>query len=132
MLIVTLECTHINALCNNIRMNLHRIVRQIRSFMQANGYSESSLSRAVGIPQPTIHRALKNPLRFTKTHKALCKFADIDSSTGSGHQEAREELIQELLDIWDGSREHAGSLARLLRAAATLQTYGVNRTSRAR
>lgn len=113
-------------------MNMHNVVRQIRAFMHDQGYTESSLSRMTFIPQSTIHRALKNPIRLTKTHRALCKFAGIDLSTETGHQGTREELIQELLDIWDGSREHAQSLAKLLRAAATLQAYGINRTGRTR
>lgn len=113
-------------------MNVHRIVQQIRVFMRDNGYSESSISRATGIPQTTIHRALKHPMRLTKTHITLCKFSGIDLSTASEHQETREELIQELLDIWDGSREHADYLARLLRAAAALQTYRVNQSARTR
>lgn len=100
--------------------------------MRDRGYSESSLARATHIPQSTLHRALKRPVRLTKTHRALCKFAGIDFAATPTHQEAREVLVQELLDIWDGSREHAHSLVRLIRAAATLQTYRANQASRPR
>ena len=113
-------------------MNVQLVVRRIRQFMSEQGYSESSFSRATGIPQPTVHRALKNPIRITGTHRDLCKFANIDLKLDLVPVEAREELVQEVLDIWDGSREHAQSLVRLLRAAATLQAYAASQSSRTR
>lgn len=113
-------------------MNVQRVVRQIRAFMRDRGYSESSLARATLIPQPTIHRALKRPVRLTKTHRALCKFSGIDLGSVDAQSDVREELVQEVLDIWDGSREHAQTLARLLRAAATLQAYGATHPGRPR
>ena len=122
----------IYALCNNRCMNVQSVVRQIRAFMRDQKHSESSLSRATNIPQPTIHRALKNPVRVTNTHRNLCKFADIDIREVPRPAETQDELIQEVLDIWDGSREHAHSLARLLRAAATLQAYGATQSGRNR
>ncbi len=113
-------------------MTPHAVIQRVRTFMRDNGYSESALSRLTGIPQSTIHRSLKNPLRLTKTHRTLCKFADIELTSATANLEVREELIQEVLDIWDGSREHAHSLGRLLRAAAALQTHGANQASRPR
>lgn len=113
-------------------MNVQNVVKRIRLFMRDQGYSESSLARSASIPQPTIHRALKNPVRLTNTHRALCKFAGIDLDATPGPLEAKEELVQEVLDIWDGSREHAHSLVRLLRAAATLQAYAASQSSRIR
>lgn len=53
-------------------------------------------------------------------------------SSIAGSPETQEDLVQELLDVWDGSREHAHTLARLLRAAATLQAYGEAQAARAR
>lgn len=120
------------ALCNNVRMNVQRVVREIRAFMADNGFSESGLARAVHVPQSTLHRALKNPVRLTKTHRALCKFAGIDLAASPASPDTKEELVQELLDVWDGSREHAHSLARLLRVAATLQAHAAAQGSRAR
>lgn len=111
---------------------MQSVVRQIRAFMRNQKHGESSLSRATNIPQSTIHRALKNPVRVTNTHRALCKFADIDLAEMPRPTETQDELIQEVLDIWDGSREHAHSLARLLRAAATLQAYGATQSGRNR
>ena len=113
-------------------MNVQSVVRQIRAFMRDQKHSESSLSKATNIPQSTIHRALKNPVRLTKTHRNLCKFSDIDITEVPRTTETQDELIQEVLDIWDGSRKHAHSLARLLRAAATLQAYGATQSGRTR
>ena len=113
-------------------MNVQRVVREIRSFMAINSLSESALAKSVNVPQPTVHRALKNPVRLTKTHRELCKFAGIDLAVSPATSETEEELVQELLDIWDGTREHAHSLTRLLRAAATLQAHAAAQGSRAR
>lgn len=113
-------------------MNVQRVVRQIRAFMRDKGYSESALAREAGLSQPTVHRALARPARLTKTHRHLCKTAGIDLSSIAGSPETQEDLVQELLDVWDGSREHAHTLARLLRAAATLQAYGEAQAARAR
>lgn len=113
-------------------MNVQRVVRQIRTFMRDKGYSESGLARAAGVPQSTVSRALNRPVRLTKTHRKLCKFSGIDLSSTPGSAETKEDLVQELLDVWDGSREHAQSIARLLRAAASLQAYGEAQASRNR
>lgn len=53
------------------------VFTQLREFMHENSYSESRLSKGAGVPQPTLHRALRNPQRLTKTHIRLCKFAGI-------------------------------------------------------
>lgn len=113
-------------------MNVQTVVGQVRARMRDHGYSESALARLTGIPQPTINRALKRPVRLSRTHRALCKFLGIDVSAVASNPDTREELVQELLEIWDGSREHAQSLARLLRAAATLQAHGAIQASRNR
>lgn len=113
-------------------MNVHSVIRQVRAKMRDHGYSESALSRLTGIPQPTINRALKRPVRLSRTHVALCKFLRIEVSVASANPDIREELVQELMEVWDGSREHAHSLVRLLRVAATLQAHGATQASRNR
>lgn len=113
-------------------MNVREVVKEIRAYMATNSLSESGLAKSVGLSQPTVHRALKNPVRLTKTHRAICKFASIDLTAKLASPEIRDELVQELLSVWDGSREHAHSLARLLRAAATLQAHSAAHVPRAR
>lgn len=108
------------------------MVQEIRARMEDAGYSDSSLSRAVGIPQSTLWRALRTPVRTTKTHLKLCKFFGIDLQKDSTNVDARENLMQELLDVWDGSREHAQTLARLLRSAAALQAHAAAQATRSR
>lgn len=100
--------------------------------MRDHGYSEAGFARAAGLPQPTVHRALCRPVRLSKTHRRLCKFAGIDLNSATGSAETREDLVQELLDVWDGTREHAQTLVRLLRAAAMLQAYGETQAVRTR
>jgi hypothetical protein len=113
-------------------MNVQAAVRQIRAKMRDAGYSESTLAGLVKIPQSTIYRSIRSPVRLTKTHRALCKFLGIELEPGQGNPETRDELVQELLEVWDGSREHAHTLARLLRSAAALQAHAASQAARTR
>lgn len=113
-------------------MNIQVVLRQIRAAMQNQSYSEAGLAKAVGVAQSTVNRALRSPVRVTKTHRALCKKLGIELQASGGSPETKEELVQELLDVWDGSREHAHSLVKLLRAAATLHAHGASQASRSR
>lgn len=113
-------------------MNVHAVVKALLTFMEQKGYNQTRLSDETGIPQPTISRALKRPVRITKTHRALCKFAGIPVQHDQGFESMRDELVNELLDVWDGSREHAHSIARLLKAAAGLEAHAVDRATKPR
>lgn len=95
--------------------------------METNSYSQTDLSRLTGLPQPTISRALSNPVRISRTHRALCKFARIAFDTPAPSSRGQETLIQAVLDVWDGTQEHANSIARLLHAGATLEAHGASR-----
>ena len=111
-------------------MNVNSVVTQLREFMRANSYSESRLSRETGVPQPTLHRSLRNPQRLTKTHVRLCNFAGIALTPDELGAPRREELVKAVMEVWDGTDEHAQSLVRLLRAGATLEAYGARRASK--
>lgn len=111
-------------------MNVSAIVTQLREFMHENSYSENRLSREVGVPQPTLHRALRNPQRVTKTHMRLCKFAGIALVIDESAKPQHEELVKVVMEVWDGTDEHAQSIVRLLRAGATLEAYGARRASK--
>jgi hypothetical protein len=113
-------------------MNVHVIASALLSFMEQNGYSQTRLSNETGIPQPTISRALHHPVRITKTHRALCKFAKIPIERNPATESMQEELVGELLDVWDGTREHANLIARLLRSAAGLEAHAADRIGKPR
>ena len=113
-------------------MNVLQVLEAIHAFMETNSYSQTRLAKETGIPQSTIARALKAPVRVTRTHRALCKFARISLDSGPGEGGARETLVQTVLDVWDGTREHAQSIARLLKAGATLEAYGASRATKPR
>lgn len=110
-------------------MTVQRIVSALRAFMELNAYTQTRLSEDTGIPQSTIARALKNPRRVSKTHHALCKFAKIAPDDQISVGSARDALVQTVLEVWDGSREHAHSIARLLKAGATLEAHGAARAT---
>lgn len=111
-------------------MNVAAVVTQLREFMHENSYSESRLSREVGVPQPTLHRALRNPQRLTKTHIQLCKFAGIALSPNDSAMPRHDALLKAVMEFWDGTDEHAQSIVRLLKAGAALEAYGAQRASR--
>lgn len=111
-------------------MNVNIVVTQLRKFMHENSYSESRLSREAGVPQPTLHRALRNPQRLTKTHIRLCKFAGIALGQDESAKPRHSELVKAVMEVWDGTDEHAQSIVRLLRAGATLEAYGARRASK--
>lgn len=113
-------------------MNVHAIASTLRSFMEQKGYTQTFVSEETGIPQSTICRALKSPVRVTKTHLALCKFAEIPIEHNAATESMKDELVGELLDVWDGTREHADLIARLLRSAAGLEAHAADRIGKPR
>lgn len=108
-------------------MTVNDVVMQLREFMHENSYSESRFSKEVGVPQPTLHRALRNPQRLTKTHVRLCKFAGIALDPDEPAKASHQELVKAVMEVWDGTDEHAQSIVRLLKAGATLEAYGARR-----
>ena len=110
-------------------MNVNSVVTQLRKFMHENSYNESRLSREAGVPQPTLHRALRSPQRLTKTHIRLCKFAGITLSPDESAKPQHDELVKAVMEVWDGTSEHAQYIVRLLKVGATLEAYGARRTT---
>lgn len=125
-----MQCSQWYALYYNVGMNVQQLVREIRVFMERNAYSQLRLSQETGIPQPTISRALKAPVRVSSTHRKLCKFAGIPMTGAAEDSDARHALLQTVLEVWDGTTEHAQTLARLIKAGATLEAYGAYRASK--
>jgi hypothetical protein len=109
-------------------MNVSSVVSLLREFMRENSYSESRLSKESCVPQPTLHRALRNPRRLTKTHIHLCNFAGIALSPDESTTPRRDELVKTLMEVWDGTDEHAQYIVRLLKVGATLEAYGARRS----
>lgn len=111
-------------------MNATRLVERIRAHMEANSISQMDISRLSGLPQSTISRALKSPVRVTKTHREICKTIDIAVDEPIRSRRGQEVLVQAVLKVWDGTTEHAQSIARLLNAGATLEALATSRASR--
>jgi hypothetical protein len=109
-------------------MNVSSAVSQLREFMRENSYSENRLSKEACVPQSTLHRALRNPRRLTKTHIHLCKFAGIALSLNESTTPRRDELVKAVMEVWDGTDEHAQYIVRLLRVGSTLEAYGARRS----
>ncbi len=110
-------------------MNAARVVREIVSFMEAHSMSQMDLSRRTGIPQATLSRALGNPVRISGTHRKICKFANIPLDGIASAVRTQQALIQAVLSVWDGTPEHAQSIARLLSAGANLEAHASARAA---
>lgn len=118
----------IHAICNNKCMIVSDVLRRIESAMVANDLNQLALSKAVGIPQSTLSRALSQPVKVTKTHRKICKYFGIpipQDENGSG----AESLRKAVLDAWDGTDRHAQALAGLLRAAAHISAVASSKSS---
>lgn len=112
-------------------MNAIKVVEKIRNQMLASSLSQMEIQRLTGLHQSTISRALKNPVRVTGTHRTLCKFFGISLDESPNDSRSRAALVQTVLDIWDGTPEHAQSIARLLNASATLEAHAASRAAKA-
>jgi len=89
--------------------------------------SQMELSRQTGIPQSTLSRALDSPVRISQTHRKICKFANISLEGADSTVRTQQALIEAVLSVWDGTPEHAESIARLLSAGAQLEAHGTAR-----
>lgn len=94
--------------------------------------SQMELSRKTGIPQSTLSRALDNPVRISETHRKICKFANISLEGADSTVRTQQALIAAVLSVWDGTPEHAQSIARLLSAGAKLEAHGTARAVQSR
>lgn len=89
--------------------------------------TQMDLARITGIPQPTLSRALANPVRISGTHRKICKFANISLEGTAATVRTQQALVQAVLSVWDGTPEHAQSIARLLSAGAKLEAHATAR-----
>lgn len=105
-------------------MSVSRILDAIRATMQTRGFTEARLAREVGVPQSTLNRSLSNPKRVTPTHRKICNFLGILHTGDVKDGGARDALVQTLMDIWDGSPEHAAVITKLLKAGSLLEAHG--------
>ena len=68
-------------------------------------------------------------MRISGTHRKICKFANIPLDGIASAVRTQQALIQAVLSVWDGTPEHAQSIARLLSAGANLEAHASARAA---
>lgn len=91
---------------------------KIKLALEAQGLTQLALSQMTGIPQSTLSRSLRSPVRLTRTHRKVCTFLEIPILHTARDLAGAETLRQVVMEVWDGTDRHAQALARLLRAAS--------------
>lgn len=107
---------------------LATIAKEVELFMKSNGFrTQSALSKASGVHQPTISRLLRGELRRIASEvKSLCDYANISIYTDQDPGE-NAVLITALREVWDGTDEDAARIANVLRSVAAMRSQKARR-----
>lgn len=110
------------------KKKLATIAKEVEAFMKANGFhTQSALSKASGVHQPTISRLLRGELRRIASEvKLLCDYANISIYTNQTPGE-NAVLMTALQDVWDGTDEDAARIANVLRSVAAMRSQKARR-----
>jgi predicted XRE-type DNA-binding protein len=94
-------------------MHLVDLSAAIRDMMKREGLSQAELGERAGVNQSVISRALREePQRIGGAHARLVQYMQQHAIPGA----AQDALVE----IWDGSVDHASALAGLIRASNDL------------
>lgn len=101
---------------------LTAIAKEVEEFMRTHGFrTQTDLSKASGVHQPTISRLLRGELRRIATEvKALCDYANI-SVYADRDPGGNAVLMSALQDVWDGTDDDADRIANVLRSVAAMR-----------
>ncbi len=101
---------------------LATIAAEVESFMRTHGFhTQTALSQASGVHQPTISRLLRGELRRIATEViALCDYANICIYTDI-NPSGNRVLMSALQEVWDGSDDDADRIADVLRSLAAMR-----------
>lgn len=111
-------------ICETDKMSAYRpvtvLVTEIRQTLAPNGSPNTlRIARETGLTQSNVHRCLcGRPKRVSKTLLALCNYAKISPEIDKPAAASNATLMDAIEQVWDGSEQHARSLARLLIAAS--------------
>lgn len=99
---------------------VHRRVAIARARMKDLGITQQEVADALGIEQSKVSRLLS--AKFKKpspSFELLCKYLKVDAPLDSGRLD--QELYQAMVEVWDGTREHADALAAVIRTLGPLR-----------
>jgi hypothetical protein len=96
--------------------------REVRDFLDQEGWTQKELAERVGISQSTVCRALeRTPARNTPAHRKLMHFI-------REHAAPPTTVASAVSQVWDGTSEHDAALAALVTASSALwPKMGANR-----
>ena len=104
------------------------IANEVEVFMKSRGFrTQTELSMASGVHQPTISRLLRGELRRIASEvQLLCEYANISIYTDLDPGR-NEVLMAALQDVWDGTDEDAARIANVLRSVAAMRSKEARR-----
>jgi hypothetical protein len=95
---------------------LHRPddTREVREFLDQEGWTQEELAKKAGVSQPTVCRAReRTPARNTQPHRKLMHFI-------REHAAPPTTVTSAVSQVWDGTPEHDAALAGLITASSAL------------
>lgn len=86
------------------------------------GITQVSIANALGIDQSQVSRVLNGRVKgSSKAAKKICNYVECASTAVTREAVCNnEELIQSLVEVWDGTDDHANALANVIRSLSVL------------
>lgn len=99
----------------------NRLARALKGALRKKGISQIKAAADLGIHQSQISRILNGQARRTsKNVRRLCTYANIHCAPRIADPASNAALMRALQRVWDGSRESANAVIRLLNAAESI------------
>src|SRR5690242_14846853 len=90
------------------------ISARLRRHMRQHGLTQAEVGRRAGVSQATVSRALSGPSRREGAgHSRLFNYLQLSP-------DLPERALDAVRQVWDGTPEHEGALARLIEASGDL------------
>lgn len=89
------------------------------------GITQSQIAEALGVSQGQISRILRGKIRrVSRLFKEACLFVErMDCGVSADAISENDDLINALMETWNGSSAHAKALAAVIRSTKALAAY---------
>lgn len=101
-----------------------RLIDFLARRVRAGTLTQKEIEESTGVHQSQVSRILAGQAkRLSRNVQRLCKYAEqLDSITAPESSSSADLLQARILDVWDGTRNHAEALEALLRELAHVQS----------